>query len=303
MLVEREALCRALGATDIEAEPVSLSPGAPERLTATLAGGRRTFFVRRSAEDDRRETHLAVMEALERSGFRHTTTLVALVDGTAIETFVEGLTAMQVEPAATALDAAIDAFAALHALRLREGLRWGQAPVAMLPGADMQLFRLGFTSAERDAAAPWLAAAAEALAASTFGFCHGAATADHVVFGRTGPQLVNFERAGFGPQLFDVAAFLATAGVPAEKRRELAARYAEQRGLGEEETADLTDMATLLWGLDWLLGLPRRLIVNLGDDVASAELRLMASRVNEAVRSPAGDHPAAAGLRRALWGD
>ena len=179
-------------------------------------------------------------------------------------------------------------------------MRWDLPPAALLPGTDMQLFRLGFTSEERNAAAPWLSAAADALAASPFGFCHGAATADHVVFRPDGPVLVNFELSGFGPQLFDVAAFLATAGPTAEVRRKLAARYARQRGLAEDATVELLDLATLVWGLDWQLGLPRRLIVNLGDDVASAELRLMASRVGEAVRSPQADTPSRWGCEGAL---
>ena len=88
-----------MGATDLDTEPVSLSAGAPERLTAKLpGGGRRTFFVRRSADGERAETHLAVMETLNRVRYQHATLLVAVVDGAAVETHIEGLTAMQVEP-------------------------------------------------------------------------------------------------------------------------------------------------------------------------------------------------------------
>jgi hypothetical protein len=81
----------------------------------------------------------------------------------------------------------------------------------------------------------------------------------------------------------------------------LAAHYARQRGIDPFEAIDGIDLAGVLWGLDHLLHIPRHLIEAFGDDGASEALRTAASRVERGIRAPAGDHPAAAAIRAALW--
>ncbi len=302
MLVEHAELERQLGGTVVEVEPLGLRAGASERLTLDHKGGAHSFMlVRRFAGAEARENHIAVLEALQRARFAGAPRLLAVVGETTIEEWVDGLTALNVEPSADRLEAAVDTLAELHRLPIREGLRWERSPDATMPGRDLQLFRLGFTSEERAAAEPTLAEARAALASGSLGFCHAAATADHVVFGPSGPRLVNFGAAGFGPQLCDIAAFLLTCGAEATLRDDLARRYAAGRLLPTGETAGMIELAGMLWGLDWLLGLPRRLIENFGDDVASAAIRLTASRIEDGIRSPAA-HPVAIRTRAALWG-
>ena len=73
-------------------------------------------------------------------------------------------------------------------------------------------------------------------------------------------------------------------------------------GIAKCQIEDLADLAALWCGLEWQIGLPRRLIATLGDDVAGSALRLMSRRVELAVHTRAGDHPAAASIRAAFWG-
>jgi aminoglycoside phosphotransferase (APT) family kinase protein len=214
---------------------------------------------------------------------------------------VEGASALAFVPPAGTLEAAIEALASLHSLPIREGLRWEREPAGLLPEADVPLHRLGFASHEREPAERPLAEAHDALLAGPFGFVHGDATAAHILLAPGRATLINFTRAGYGPQLFDLAAFLLTAGIEPAGRRALAHRYANLRGMDARTTVDLTDLAGLIWSFETLLGLPRRLVENLGDDPASAALNTAAGRIDQGMRAPAGDHPAAAALRAALW--
>lgn len=304
MLVEPARLAAALGlppATAVDAEPLAMLPGSPERVTLCLPGAAaRAVVVRRDRHPEAAANHAAVLEALTSRRFPFAPRLLAIVDGAAVEECAEGLTALAVVPAAPALEAAVDAVAALHALPLREGLRWDLTPGEMLP-ASFPLHRLGFAAHEREAAAPALTAAREALLAGPFGFCHGCLTADRVLLTGAGPRLVGFEAAGHGPQLFDLAAFLVTAGVLPPEREALARRYADARGLDPGEIAALAGLAEILWGVEHQLGLPRRQVELLGDDAASEAVRLAAARVEAALRAPSGGHPAAEAIRAALW--
>ncbi len=305
MLVSPESLLTALRmfpATEVEVEPLGLRTGSPEYWRLRAAGARRDAVVRRSPDPELAANHLAVMEMLTTSGYPHAPALLGAVGLATIEEQVAGLSPMSVVPGRGELDAAIAALAALHALHTREGLRWECSPHETIPGPDLPLFRLGYSSPERDAARPAIDQVHAALAASPVGFSHGAAAAGHVLCGGGRAWLVNFEQAGLGPQLLDLAAFLLTAGLEAAERRQLALAYAQLRAFETAPTADLVDAGGLLWGLNWLLSIPRRLVENFGDDVASAQIQLEASRIEEGMREPAGDNPAAVAIRRALFG-
>jgi hypothetical protein len=299
------ALGLAPGATVSDVEPLGPGPGSSERLTVRMADGSAATYLVRAMDGERAANHVAVLEALgahRGTGFAACPELAAVLPGAAaIERWVDGVAALSVAPHPDHLDYAVDALAALHSLPVREGLHWDESPRSLLGLDDPQLYRLGFTAPERAAAAPALAEAADSLLETPFGFVHGAATAGNVLLTARGVTLVNFHEAGFGPQLFDLAAFLLTCGLAAPARRDLALRYAAKRDLARTETADLVDLAGLAWGLGTLLAIPRRLVEHLGDDVASAAVRLVASRVEEGVRLSAGDHPAAAAIRKALW--
>ncbi|MGE5594768.1 MAG: aminoglycoside phosphotransferase family protein [Hyphomicrobiales bacterium] len=308
MLVDSEALLAALrlpADSTVDAEPATTARGLAERVAlCPPGGGQRLVLVRRDA-DEAIENNLAVLEAIARTGYPRAPAPLALipVDGglASVETWDDGLTAMNVEPSPAQLEAAVDALAALHALDVREGLRWERSPEELVPGEEIPLHRLGFAAHEREPAAAPLAEAAVVLRGGPFGFVHGDAVATNVLFAPGGLRVVGFQAAGFGPQLFDFAAFLATSGARAGQRRELAGRYARSRGLDVFATIDNTDLATILWGLGELLTLPRRLIEMLGDDAGSAALRLAASRIEQAMREPAGGSPVAAAIRAALW--
>lgn len=307
MLVDPARLIAALplppGAS-IDIEPLGLLPGSPEQVVVSQPGQPPSvrFLVRRSPDSERAANNIAVLEALERAGFRPAPRLAAVVDGAAVETFPGGLPAIALEPRHELLALAMDHLAALHSLPVREGLRWGGEAAEVVPGAGVPLFRLGFTAEERAAADPYLAAAQQALVASPMGFIHGGLTSTSVLLTDSEVAFVDFESAGFGAQLFDVASLLASLGLSPAARRDLALRYARVRTLDPGPTADLVDLAVLVWGFQWQLELPRRLIENMGDDPAMANLRVIAGRIEESIRKPAGEHPVSVSLRRALWG-
>jgi hypothetical protein len=192
------------------------------------------------------------------------------------------------------------ALAALHELGVREGDRWAMPPGEIVP-SDVPLHRLGFASGERDAAAPGLEAARAAILGSPWGFIHGDATAAYVLLAPGDAWLTGLHNAGYGPALYDVAALLLTSGVDAETRRSLALSYAGARGFDGVDTADLADVAGILWGIRELLTLPRRTIELMGDDVALHALNTAAGRIERGIREAAGSHPAAAAIRAALW--
>ncbi|MGH2633681.1 MAG: phosphotransferase family protein, partial [Tepidiformaceae bacterium] len=191
--------------------------------------------------------------------------------------------------------------AELHALPVREGLDWGVEPDDLIVDEEVPLHRLGFAWDEREAAREPLAAARRAVLGGPFGFAHRDATAAHILLAPHSATLVDFERAGFGPQLFDVAAFLLTSGLEPAARRALAASYARLRGMEPLAAIDLIDLSGILWGIGEMLILPRRLIEALGDDAASERIRTCASRIDHGMRLAAGEHAVAAAIRRALW--
>lgn len=259
------------------------------------------MLVRHSRDPEAAANHCAVMEALSNAGFKQAPRLLGIVGEASVEDWVEGLTALAVIPPAGASEAAMAALAALHALPLREGLDWDTEPGDIIVDEEVPLHRLGFSADERGAAREPLARARSALLTAPFGFAHRDATAAHLLLAPNAATLINFEHAGLGPQLYDVAAFLLTSGLEAAARRALAAAYARLRGMEPLTTIDLVDLAGILWGIGELLALPRQLIEALGDDAATERLRTCASRIERGIRLPAGDHPATVATRSALW--
>ncbi|MEP7215948.1 MAG: phosphotransferase [Anaerolineaceae bacterium] len=305
MLVELVQLLAALrlpSSSTGDFEPLDGSPWAAERVSIRLpGGGERVFLLRPGADPEEAVNHRAVMEALTRSAFAAAPKLLAVCREVAVEEWVDGVSALALVPPPGAAEAAIEALAALHQLPVREGLRWEQRPADLLAEGDLPLHRLGFAAQERESAREHLAAARVEVLASPFGFVHGNAAAQNVLLGRGRAWLVDFGAAGFGAQLYDVASFLLTSGLEAPARRALAMHYARLRNCDPDKTADEVDTAGILWGIDELLRLPRRLIEMLGDDVAREALHTASARIDRGLRSPAGSSPAAAAIRAALW--
>ena len=65
--------------------------------------------------------------------------------------------------------------------------------------------------------------------------------------------------------------------------------------------AGLVELAELLWGLDWLFGLSRRLVLAYEDETVSAASALIASRIDRATRKAGAATRIAADIRCALW--
>lgn len=307
MLVDPARLRAALplpAGASIEVEPLGLLAGSPEQVIVSVPGQPPCigFVLRRSPDPERAQNNIAVLEALERAGYPHAPRLAAVVDDASVETFPGGLPALVLDAPHAVLGTAIDHLAALHALPVREGLRWDAPAAEAVPGEAVPLYRLGFTSEERAAAAPQLEAAREALLASPLGFVHGDLSAATLLLTDDEAFFFDFEAAGYGPQLFDLASLLLSLGLDPAARRDLALRYARRRGLEPSSTADLADLAGLIWAFQWQLELARRLIENLGDDPAIHAIRVLATRIEEGIRLPAGQHPVAVALRQALWG-
>ncbi len=296
------ALLRLPGDTPIEIEPLGERPGSPERWRIGTPDGPRSLIVRRPIDPDEAMNHAAMMEALANAGFPHIPALAGIIDGdVTVEVEPPGVTALQLVPPPGAAEAAIEALAAFHTLPLKEGLDWGAAPAELFPDDEVPLHRLGFTAGERERAREPLARAREALLASPFGLAHRDCTAANVLLASGRAWLTGFASAGYGPQIFDVAAFLLTSGIEAPGRRALAAAYGRARGWEAPATVDQVDLLGILWGIQELLGLPRKLIETLGDDAATTHLKLAASRIEQGIRQPAGSSPIAAGIRSALW--
>lgn len=305
MLVEPAQLLEALRlplASQVDVETLGVALDAPEEAVISMPdGGQLMVVIRRSAKSDLAENNVAVLERLTGSGYQQAPRLLAVIDGAAVEQELQGVRALGLIPPDGSCEAAIDALAALHALPIREGLRWEMAPADMFPEGDVPLHRLGFTAAERDVVRPLFAAARDALISSPFGFCHGSPVATNVLLLANAAQLVNFEQGGHWAQLLDVVAFLLTVGLYAEQRRDLALRYGRARGLEPEATADLIDLLGILWGISEQLVLPRRLIESYGDDLAVSALRTMATRIDEGIRESASRHAIAEDIRGVLW--
>ncbi len=283
--MELEDLAAILGVpVDAITGAETVEPGVL-RVAIEQGGAHREVLVR-GAAPVAAQNHAAVLDALARLGFTSAPGLLAFTGGLMAETAFEGLTALAVVPPATALEEAVDLIAALHQLPVREKLRWEPAEAARVPGADLPLHRLGFAAHEREPAVALLEAARETLAAGPSGFVHGELHAGNVVFTAEGPRLVEFGAAGQGHQLLDIAAFLATAGLEPPLRRDLAQRYARRRALDLASTTDAIDLATIPWGLAWLVELPRRQVLALPPGGRSPHRRRAACRTL-AVESPA----------------
>lgn len=285
----------------VEIEPLGDLPGSPERWHIAAPGGARTAIVRCPLDPEEGANHAAMMEALGSARFAHMPVLLGFAGQATVESEPEGVTALQLVPPPGAAEAAIAAFAAFHALPVREGLDWGCTPGDLYPPGEVPLHRLGFAADERERAREPLLGAREALLASPFGLAHRDATAGNILLSSGQAWLTGFGKAGYGPQLFDVAAFLLTSGIEAAGRRALAAAYGRERGWEATATVDLVDLLGILWGIEELLGLPRKLIESLGDDAATAHLKLGASRIDKGMRQAAGSSPVAAAIRAALW--
>ena len=302
-MADQQAILSALGLsanTQVRWEALGESPWSPTLLIIEGEAPREAL-IREPAEPEAAQNHAAVFEALVKSGYPHIPPLLGFAGGATIEEALAGTTAMQLVPPPGSAEAAMVALAAWHALPVREGLDWDAPPAEQYPQQEVPLHRLGFGAAEREPAQAPLAEAREYLLASPFGFAHRQAHAANVVLAPGRAWLTDFSAAGFGPQLFDVAAFLLTSGIEAPGRRALAAAYARERAVAPDAAADLVDLLGILWGIGWLLELPRQLITNLGDDVATDSLRLATTRIEKGVRQPAGDSPVATAIRAALW--
>ena len=295
------AAALGMAGAEVEAEPLNAGPAAPQRLTIRASGQPPRTVLLRPLTGEASQNHAAVIEALANRGFAHAARPLAFIPGALVEEWVDGLTALAVVPPPGSFEAAMDALAALHSLDVKEGLRWEYGTETLLSGEEFPLHRLGFASHERELALPHLADTREALLEGAFGFVHGNASAGHLLFAGDRVVFTGFGQAGFGSKAIDVGAFLATCGASAAERRELAGRYARARGLDVAPTVDRIDVATVWWGLHEQLLLPRRLIEALGDEAATEQLRLGSSRVERALREPAGDAKSVAALRATLW--
>jgi hypothetical protein len=302
-VVSAESVLAALGlpaGTPLAWEPFGEAPGSPVRVFIEGAQPME-LVVREAADAEARENHVAVSERLREAGYRWAPELLAIAGEATVERAVPGAAALQFVPPPGSAEAAMKALAALHALPLKEGLDWGRGPADLLPPGEFPLHRLGFSAAEREPARGPLLEAHDYLLASPFGFAHRNATAANVLLAPGQAWLCDFSAAGYGPQLWDVAAFLLTSGLEGPARRALAAAYAAQRDVSPDTAAELVDLLGILWGMHWLLELPRRFITNLGDDAVTDGLQLCAARIEKGMRQPAGDSPVARAIRRALW--
>ncbi|MBA4181226.1 MAG: hypothetical protein C0506_11610 [Anaerolinea sp.] len=305
MLVEPPDLLAALrlpATATVECEPLGAAAWSAERVSIRVEGEPpRAVILRGSAEPAAAMNHLAVMEMLTRTGFASAPALLAIIGDIAVEEAVDGASALALVPPPGAAEAAIGALAGLHGLPVKEGLGWESTPEELLPDEEVPLHRLGFALREREAAREPFERMRRDLLAAPFGFMHGAAGAGNILLGRGRAWLVDFGHAGFGCQLFDVAAFLLTSGLEAPARRVLAMEYARRRGADPDAITALVDEAGILWGISELLQLPRRQIQALGDDAASEAIQTAASRIQRGLRAVAGDSEPAAALREALW--
>jgi len=294
-------LLRLPAETPVEFEPAGDLPGAPVRAFVSAGEGAPLAIVIRDSDDpEAAMNHAAISYALDTAGYAFMPRLRAIDGTTTIEEQPEALTAMQVVPPPGAAEAAMQAFAALHALPIREGLDWGATPAGLYPPGELPMHRLGFSAAERDPARDPLFQAQEVLLQSSFGFAHRDAIAGNVLLAPGRAWLTEFGSSGYGPQLFDVAAFLLTSGIEPAGRQALAASYARHRGLAAA-IADDIDLLGILWGIGWLLELPRHLITTLGDDASTEAFKLCATRIDNGIRQRAGGSQIAAAIRQALW--
>jgi hypothetical protein len=296
--VVRRALRLGAEAT-VRIEAAGPSRVAPLEIEVRERRGLRRYIVRRFADSEAAANHAAVLEALQPLRLPFVPRIAGFAGEVPIEIDPEATPATGFALGVERWAEAVDALAHLHEVGIREGLRWERTPREVLPPAPPPLYRLGFAAHERAPAEPLFAAARELLADTPFGFVHGHPTAANVLFGGSGVAVVDYARAGFGAQLLDVAALIATSGLAAEERAALAERYGRRRGIAAAR--DLVDVAAIVWGVEELLLLPRRQVEVFGDDAATERLVTAARRIERALREPAGEHPLAAAIRSALW--
>ncbi len=285
--------------TPLDAEPMHTYPSLAERVVAGTGANRQVVVVRTNLDPELANNLLAVTETLDRLKFAHMPRPLATWGRCLIEEDVPAASALAIEPPAGSLEAAVDALAALHALTTVEGIRWGATPADLYP-REWQLFRLGFASHEREPAEQLLLRACERLLYAPVGFTHGNSTAERVLLGNGRAWLADFSFAGYGSQLCDLVAFALTTGIGPAARLALAERYNAARGL-PNQTVALYELAEVAWGLDWLLGLARRMMTVHGDDAASASVRLQADRIERGVRAGIGVDSLASSIGQALW--
>lgn len=302
MLADEHSVLRSLRLppeSEVDIEPSG--PGVERWRICPPGGGPRDVVLRAHPDGELAANHVAVVDTLLRMEFPQMPRPLAVVGEVVIEETLAAVSALALVPPAGSVGAAMRALATLHALDVREGLRWELEPAEILSAGEPPMHRLGFAAHERDAASPWLSRARDAILASPWGFAHGDATAQNVLLAPGRAWLVSFHRAGFGPQVFDVGAFLLTSGLGADERREAAREYATARDFDADVMADVVDLGGILWGVGELLTLPRRSIELFGDDAATSALNTAAVRIERGIREPAGNHAAAAGIRAALW--
>lgn len=304
MLIDEQTLRTVMRLTDaatVEVEELS-GPSRAERVFVRgPEGGEQSYIVREDADAERAINHAAVVEALTNAGFATMPRVVALSGAASIEEEFPGLPLLSLRADMALMEAAIDAIATLHGLDVHEGLDFEREPGELLLGPEPQLHRLGFASPEREPALEAFRSAHAALLKTPFGFAHRNLTAANLLVGKQGIALVNFGHAGYGPQLFDVAALLSTAGLAAEERSRLARRYAQRISDDPDTIADVTDLASVAWGVRFLLELPRRQIEVMGDEAGMERILLEATRIHAALREAAGGHPLSQQIRAALW--
>lgn len=300
MLADEATLRRLLGAgpgDELSVEPGAVAPASVERV----AWGGRALVVRRAVDDNLAANNAAVVETLHNAGFSAIPSVLAISGPATVEQEFAGLPLTATEVSARSLELAVDALARLHALPLREGAAWERTRAELLPPSPPPLHRLGFAAHEREPAEPMFDQARAELLETPFGFAHRSLTADKVLAGEGKVVFTGWELAGQGCQLADVALLLATSGAAPPQRDDLARRYARARGLNEQRAPGQVDLATIVFGIDELLELPRRQIEVMGNDNAMSNVILLAGRIERAIRSAAGDHPVAARIRSILW--
>ena len=169
--------------TPVETEPISMYPSLAERVSIGTGEERKAVVVRSNMDDDLAQNHAAITDVLTSALSGPVPRVYAIQAKFTVEEDVAGVSTLALQLPPAAMDMAVDIIAQLHALPVREGLRQGDTPESTIE-TDLPLYRLGFTSTEREAAAPHLAKARELLLEyAPFGFVHGECTADRVLIG------------------------------------------------------------------------------------------------------------------------
>lgn len=301
---EREALAATLGLPSGSSIELSVHTAITSSCRLALVrhpdGACREYVLRSYASEDELQRHVGALGALAAAGLGAAPSLAAVVGHSACEERPDGVSAIAVPVEPDQAERVCRVLAGLHLSGLA-GSGGSTSPAAGPMPGELPLYRLGFTAEERERAAGPTLALQDAISDEWLGPAHGRAISANVVLSGSGPVLLDFASFGVSVQLFDIAAFLLSSGLPAKERHAVAGAYGARRGAEPSDVADLVDAAGLLWGLEFLLALPRREIELMGEDASLEWLRLTARRVSLAIRDPAGDHSAARALREALW--